>query len=252
MKVPRHPVTGIIYLAMGGISAGVLTFMLTWTAMVLLAPEEALAWGTAVTEHLSNLRGAAAERWAKQYVNPGLAGMLILFSIIPLWFARQGLAFAYTNLLPLGVSQDGLMHVEFAEPPRIGGHVRGLIVLGHKRRPGETFALKLSCVRQEPPVIQAPGAVEWDIVDVHVETREATAELVGGRWVLPFDFEVPALLPYTPHGLERVPFFLSMERKGPAAWAIQATDGSGDHEIEFDMGRPKVDPLIAGKARVAA
>ncbi len=250
--MPRYPLAGLGFLAIGGASAGALTLMLTWAAMVLLDPAEALAYGTAVAEHVSDLRGTAAEGRAGQYVNPGLAVMLIVFSFIPFWFARRGLALAYANLLPFGVSQDGLMHVEFAEPPRVGGNARGLVVLGHEPRLGETFALKFSCERKQRPAIQVPGASEWEIVDVHVETKEATPELIGGRWVLNFDFAVPLSLPHTAHGFERLPYFLPLAREGPVSWAIQATDASGDHVIEFEMGRTTIDPVIAPKPGVSA
>jgi hypothetical protein len=248
--MPRYPLAGLGFLAVGGACAGVLTLMLTWAAMVLLDPAEALEWGTAVAEHTFDLRGAAAESRAGQYVNPRLAGMLILLSFIPFWFARRGLALAYANLLPLGVSVDGLMRVEFSEPPRIGGRARGCIPLGQKPRPGETFALKLSCERQQPAAIQAPGA-EWEIVEVHVETREATAELAGGRWVLNFDFEVPSSLPHTAHGMERLRYFLPLAKNRAASWAIQATDASGDHVIEFDMAREARDPVLVSTREVS-
>lgn len=239
MRMPRRPLAGLGYLAVGGTSVGVATLMLTWASMVLVDPAEALEWGTAVTERASNLRGAAAERWAEQYVNPRLAGMLVLFSIIPLWFSRQGLAFAYANLLPLGISPDGLMRVEFSEPPRIGGTVRGRIVLGHKPRPGETFAVKLSCERRERRAIPINDPFDM-IADVHVQTQEATARLDDGRWVLDFAFDVPDSIPATPRGFEKLALLLDRSGRGGASWVVQATDAGGEHEIEFDMGRAKM------------
>jgi len=32
--------------------------------------------------------------------------------------------------------------------------------------------------------------------------------------------------------------------KGMVAWAVQATDADGDHEIEFDMGRARVASMV--------
>ena len=239
IPMPRHPVSGLLELAVGGTAAGVVTLMLGWAAVALLEPEVALDWATAITERMSNLRGAAAEEWGRQYLSPGFCGTLILLAFIPYWFARQGLAMAYTDLLPLGVSQDGLMRVDFDEPPCVGGFARGRIMLGHKPRPGETFGVKLSCQRREPPAIQGPDRTEFEIVEVHVQTREAAPELEAGQWAIHFEFDVPASVPHTPHGLERLS--LLGPTRGPATWVVQATDASGDHEIEFDMGRARID-----------
>ena len=245
MRWPRRPVAGLLFLAVGGSAAGVLTLMLGGAAMILVEPEEALAWATAITERLSNLRGPAAQGWAAQYINYHFAATLVLFSFIPYWFARRALPDAYASLLPLGVSSDGLMHVEFAQAPRVGGTVRGRILLGHEPRPGETFGVKLSCQRREPPAIQDPGRRDFEIVDVFVQTREASARLEGERWVLDFAFDVPDSAPATPHGVERLSL-ASMYRAGTGlvAWAVQATDADGDHEIEFDMGHARVAAVI--------
>jgi len=50
MRWPRRPVAGLFALAVGGSAAGVLTLMLGGAAMILIEPEEALAWATAITE----------------------------------------------------------------------------------------------------------------------------------------------------------------------------------------------------------
>jgi len=70
--------------------------------------------------------------------------------------------------------------------------------------------------------------------------QEATARLDDGRWVLDFAFDVPDSIPATPRGFEKLALLLDRSGRGGASWVVQATDAGGEHEIEFDMGRPKM------------